>query len=702
MIRHATRKVAHKVKHHHKPGLGTVGKAAAFLAGPFPDAELLVASMANPGSGIKFIIGITKRAGNRVSEVQSVIFDKLKWTADAAKQWLKDHNFAGSGKDEGDTFYRFRQQSPKRYKEFRTIVPGVRNPQRYMHTAGYKPAPARDWKSESRSIEVTNGAEIIRLDVYADGRHAISMPDQEPFRKSGPVWLDATDAEWTPVVGGRRHNPANYGRVHGRLQLSDRPVVLTTDHAQSSYEIPVLLMGGRVYGPGDNNYPLWVKTYPGTVLEGQRPFDPKAQFEDYFGEYDTEHRREQAAADAMAGSWNDAVTRAWDQRKGTPQEWKGVMPNPAPDVADAITSYDEHLGMTTRPEFQGASPDEQAAAMTAMDLAENPSNEVFHHSPVIAQAHQSDTHFLRYEADQPDSRSRFDAARRVLDSHQVAYSAWRVPGYAGFPGYYSVQYLAKDLPVLESAGLVGTSHMPWEENPIGGLGQAAFDAAKEFRLSGAYSETGVANARVAKYGFTKWYNNLLPQTAKGHRKSTLLKAWMEGWAAGKRVEKRGNPESSASALYEDFHGRPPGKIKEVVTEVQEHEWLTQLGTLTELKVATLTNLDATLAFEGKGTPDLCSSEEGHQLHIEGGDQSLDLKALKMDGDKWYKESMVIGVLYELTYQTEKSFHKFRPTGYFHKLGEETGAQPFLLYDPVNKLLSVSGGQYEIKPEGIVN
>jgi hypothetical protein len=166
--------------------------------------------------------------------------------------------------------------------------------------------------------------------------------------------------------------------------------------------------------------------------------------------------------------------------------------------------------------------------------------------------------------------------------------------------------------------------------------------------------------------------------------------------------RKANPESSAAQLYEDFHGRPPEKITEVVTERHEHEWLTQLGALVELKVATVTSLDATIGFNAKEAPDLCSSEDGRQLYIEGGDQELDLGALKMSGDKWLKDSMVIGVLYELTYQTEKGFHKFKLTEYYHKLGEETGVQPTLIYDPNNQSLTISGGQYQIKPEGIVN
>lgn len=167
----------------------------------------------------------------------------------------------------------------------------------------------------------------------------------------------------------------------------------------------------------------------------------------------------------------------------------------------------------------------------------------------------------------------------------------------------------------------------------------------------------------------------------------------------KSVER--NPESTAAELYEEFHGKPPSEIKEVVEERHEHEWLTQLGVLVELKVATVTQLDASLKFT-KDPPDLCSSEDGRQLYIVGGDQELDLGALKMGGEKWLKDSMTLGILVELTYRTQKGFQKFKLTDYYHKLGEETGVQPFLLYDPNNKALSISGGQYETKPEGIVN
>jgi hypothetical protein len=202
---------------------------------------------------------------------------------------------------------------------------------------------------------------------------------------------------------------------------------------------------------------------------------------------------------------------------------------------------------------------------------------------------------------------------------------------------------------------------------------------------------------------------------KPHRVRGVEPRYREGYSDGYRdgsrvYARQPNPEEieisdSAVELYEDFHGRPPDKIEEHVEQIEVQRDLAQLGTLTELKVATISGLDATIAFD----PDdpqkrvqLASSPDGKQLFFVGGDQSVDLEAVGMSGAKWVRDSMVLGVLYELTYRTEKGFDSFRLTDYYHELGEETGVQPLLIYDPLNERLSVSGGQYQIRREGIVN
>lgn len=43
--------------------------------------------------GIDVIFGIKGEGAKRKSEIQSLRFDKNKWTPEAAKKWLKDHEY---------------------------------------------------------------------------------------------------------------------------------------------------------------------------------------------------------------------------------------------------------------------------------------------------------------------------------------------------------------------------------------------------------------------------------------------------------------------------------------------------------------------------------------------------------------------------------------------------------------------------------
>jgi hypothetical protein len=161
-----------------------------------------------------------------------------------------------------------------------------------------------------------------------------------------------------------------------------------------------------------------------------------------------------------------------------------------------------------------------------------------------------------------------------------------------------------------------------------------------------------------------------------------------------------NPESSAAEMYESFHGKPSEEVLEIGETVHYHENLAGLGTLQEIKVDCFSGYSAELKF-GPDTQ-LCSNEEGTQLYIVGGDQSLDLRELKFKDEEIEKDHVAVGVITEITYNTEKGFHNFKPTDYYHELGEETGYQPILTYDTRSQLLTIAGGAYRIKPEGIVN
>ena len=60
------------------------------------------------------------------SEIQSVLFDNKKYTAEDAKKWLSENDFSGLAVDEGESGdnFRFRQHNPERYESFRTIESG--------------------------------------------------------------------------------------------------------------------------------------------------------------------------------------------------------------------------------------------------------------------------------------------------------------------------------------------------------------------------------------------------------------------------------------------------------------------------------------------------------------------------------------------------------------------------------------------------
>jgi len=196
-------------------------------------------------------------------------------------------------------------------------------------------------------------------------------------------------------------------------------------------------------------------------------------------------------------------------------------------------------------------------------------------------------------------------------------------------------------------------------------------------------------------GYVKQYGERVSLTEAGKREYKQLKGHI------RMPNGRRNPESAAATLYEKFHQTPSTEVVELAETIHEHDYLTTLGTLQTIKLHTLADKQVEIAF-ADDRPYLCSNETGTQLYIAGGDQTMDLKALGLGSKLWHKEHMLLGVCLEVTYQTKKGFHDFQLTDYYHELGEETGVQPMLAYDTRNCKLSILGGQYQIKPEGITN
>lgn len=178
-------------------------------------------------------------------------------------------------------------------------------------------------------------------------------------------------------------------------------------------------------------------------------------------------------------------------------------------------------------------------------------------------------------------------------------------------------------------------------------------------------------------------------------------------AAGRR--RKNSEVDDAAALSEAFHGRPANKVRDVEELRQERTALADLGRLVGMRVWPDEDWCIDLGRVDKDAPQsdafrgvrLGASPDGGQLYFVGGDQALDLARLGLDR-YLPKDHIVIGVVESIGYHTSKAFHNFEPTWYTHQFGEEGGEQPILNYDTLNRKLYLTGGSYQVRPEGIVD
>jgi len=173
-----------------------------------------------------------------------------------------------------------------------------------------------------------------------------------------------------------------------------------------------------------------------------------------------------------------------------------------------------------------------------------------------------------------------------------------------------------------------------------------------------------------------------------------------------------NPESGAARFYKKFHGRDSEEELVIETEIHEHEWLGVLGLLCSVVITLPSGDVATIDFDERDAPWLCSSENGEQLYIEGGCQKVDLKLLGFSGPEASKEFIVLGEFsprepgrrWNLAYLCEKDFDNFETIRYEHDLSESDEGEPksarripaYLEYDRINELLMITGGAYHIE------
>jgi hypothetical protein len=178
-------------------------------------------------------------------------------------------------------------------------------------------------------------------------------------------------------------------------------------------------------------------------------------------------------------------------------------------------------------------------------------------------------------------------------------------------------------------------------------------------------------------------------------------------------KKRKNPIDTAAAKYEEFHGRQADDILEVTETLHEHSVLSGIGTLHFLTIAAVDG-SGVIKLQGFKGARLAQDEEGQQLYIVGGDQSVDPRAF---GIRRLHELEVLGAGLEVAYITRKD-HLGKSGGegeraiHVHDFGSkrqiETNDErsqkgsrlPIIMYDVRNEKLMFAGGGYDLPEVGI--
>lgn len=176
--------------------------------------------------------------------------------------------------------------------------------------------------------------------------------------------------------------------------------------------------------------------------------------------------------------------------------------------------------------------------------------------------------------------------------------------------------------------------------------------------------------------------------------------------------KKKNPTDGAAAAYKDFHGRESDETVTVSRKVHFHKHLAAAGQLRALKVKTIDgNYIVSIQFPAakKDQTILAFNEKKNQLYLEGGDQSVDLKAFRISRPH---ELETLGKVTVIDYHTSKDHlgseggtavyrHKLRTTNQNGQhVTVKVARYPDLIYRVRDEQLEFSGGSYEILAEGI--
>ena len=246
-----------------------------------------------------------------------------------------------------------------------------------------------------------------------------------------------------------------------------------------------------------------------------------------------------------------------------------------------------------------------------------------------------------------------------------------------------------------------------------GSTQEAAALAARLKAEGHRKVTTAVAAKGAKHGWKRNHGKKsMRALQKGLSKkpgSAPLKSFARKWAKGKRNPK--NPLDTSQSAYEGFHGEKPKGSVTVQERAHFHTHVWAVGKLVLLKIQLPPDrrqpgysnvVDVEFDYDRKKDPAfLTANESRDQLFIDGGDQAVDLKVFGIDTPH---EKELLGYLKSVWYFTDKK-HLGNEGGlaiYKHKLGEEGGELPAVVYRVRDKRLEIVGGSYTIPDEGVRN
>jgi len=183
----------------------------------------------------------------------------------------------------------------------------------------------------------------------------------------------------------------------------------------------------------------------------------------------------------------------------------------------------------------------------------------------------------------------------------------------------------------------------------------------------------------------------LPQGATMRTRSRLRPGWKP---------RAVNP--SAAAIRESFTGAEADKISVRSEPHMPAGDYAQLGELLSLYVKPEAGGQVQQITFQKPRPIIVADETARQIYFVGGDQDLGNEALAFATHQ-RGGLLILGGARRIDYKQRKE-HVSQPDAdeWRHEFGEESGVRPTLLYDRTNRRLLLEGGEYVIRPEGIVN